>query len=157
MSQVVSVRIPDHQKKLLKELGYTMKDVTNYFFKDHNNPKKELQVKQANLEQEIKELTELITDSELKKISLEKQLEEISNKIELFDDAYSVDSNEITDEVEYVFKEYNKTRNNHKGYDFGLYLNSHYQNIKGRCDYLNVNVEDFINLVEEKINESDII
>lgn len=160
-NKVMSVRVTETQENLIKQSGYNIRDMINYFLKDHNNTKKELKVEQIRLEEKITNLTNQIQDYELEKIGLEKQLEEITQKLENYtseDDYTNLESDEVQHEAEYIMNKYYAMKQEYKGYTFDLFLNSGIKReLVGRCNYLGVPVDDMINLVEAKINESDII
>lgn len=155
-NEVMSVRLTTTQKNLIKESNYTIRDMINYFFKEHHDHKKELIVEQTRLEEQINDLTNQIQDYELEKIGLEKKLEEINQNLEDYveDDYTNLTSDKVQQEAEYIMNQYYAKKKEHKGYDFDLYLHSGaLREIQGRCNYLGVSFEDMVSIVEEKINE----
>lgn len=150
-TEVISVRLTPTQKNQLKASGYDVRDMVNYFLKDHASEQKNLKIQQVKLEEKITALTRLIEDSEIEKAGLEKKLEDINQKLDNLSDEF-IYSDDVSHEVDYIIDQYKKTCNRHKGYTFDLFLNRESRRIEERCKYLNVPVEAVLELVEDKIN-----
>ena len=152
-SEVLTIRLTPTQKRQLKASGYDARDAVNYFLKDHNSECKNLKIEQVKLEEKIINLTNLIEDSEIEKAGLEKRLEEVNERLANITDDTLVYNDDISHEVDYIINQYEKVCNKHKGYTFDLFLNGQLKRIEERCRFLNVEVNTFLNLVEEKIND----
>lgn len=152
-SEVLTIRLTPTQKRQLKASGYDGRDAVNYFLKDHTSECKVLKIEQVKLEEKILNLTNLIEDSEIEKAGLEQKLEEVTERLANLTDDTLICSDDVSHEVDYVIGQYEAVCSKHRGYTFDLFLNREYRRIEERCRYLNVDVNRFINLVEEKIND----
>ena len=89
--KVMSLRVSEREKRLLKKMGVTLRDVLDLFFKEHGSNQNELVIKRELMVIKVDKFKKELEDIQLELIDYERELERIDENLEHMSDENDMD------------------------------------------------------------------